>query len=157
MVELRNLLLWLHIGFAIIGLGPTFTFPIWTALARKAGPEQMPFTLRVLHTLVTRMVAPLAILLLLSGLALILVVPWNLFTNEWLWIALVLYTINLIMNLGVGLPNLRAILGIVSSGQAPQRMEEIQARGRRQRAIGMVASLIVLVILGLMVWKPGAG
>ena len=157
MEELRNLLLWLHIGLAITGLGPTFTFPIWTAQARKAGPEHMPFTLRTLHALITRMVAPLAILLLLSGIALILVVPWNLFTNEWLWIALTLYTLNLVMNLGVGLPNLNAILGIMASGQAPQRMDEIQARGRRQRLMGMTSSLIVLVILGLMVWKPGAG
>lgn len=157
MEELRNLLLWLHIALALIGLGPTFSFPIWTAQARKAGPEQFPYTLRVLNTLVSRMVAPLAILLLLSGIGLILVAPWDLFANEWLWIALTLYMINLVLNLGIGLPNLRTVLAILSSGQAPQRMEEVQARGRRQRLLGIASSLLVLVILGLMVWKPGAG
>ena len=157
MDELRSLLLWVHIALALVGLGPTFSFPIWTAQARKAGPEQFPYTLRVLHTLITRMVAPLAILLLLSGIGLILVAQWDLLANEWLWIALILYTLNLAMNLGVGLPNLNTVLGILSSGQAPQRAEELQARGRRQRLIGTIASLLVLVILGLMVWKPGAG
>jgi Predicted integral membrane protein (DUF2269) len=154
--ELTRLLLWIHIGLAVIGLGPTFTFPIWTAMARKAGPEHVPFTLRVLHTLITRMVAPLAILLLLSGLALIFVGGWDLLANEWLWIALTLYTINLALNLGVGLPNLNAILGILSSGAVAQRMAEMEARGRRQRLLGMSSGILVLVILGLMVWKPGA-
>ena len=153
---LRTVLLWLHIGLAIIGLGPTFTFPIWTAMARKAGPEHVPFTLRTLHTLITRMVAPIAILLLLSGIALIVVAKWDLLANEWLWIAIILYLINLTLNLGVALPNLNAILGIISSGQAPQRMAEIEARGRRQRALGMTAALIILTILALMVWKPSA-
>jgi hypothetical protein len=154
--EWVSVLLWLHIGLAITGLGPTFTFPIWTAMARKAGPEHVPFALRTLHTIITRMVAPLAILLLLSGIGLILVAKWNLFANEWLWIALILYLINLTLNLGVALPNLNAILGILASGEAPQRMSEIEARGRRQRVLGMTSGLIVLVILGLMVWKPGA-
>jgi Predicted integral membrane protein (DUF2269) len=154
--ELRNLLLWLHIALAIVGLGPTFTFPVWTALARKAGPEHVPFALGTLRALITRMVAPLAILLLASGIALILVADWDLIANEWLWIALVLYTVNLALNLGVALPNLNAILGIVSSGEVPQRMAEIEARGRRQRLLGMTSGILVLVILGLMVWKPGA-
>jgi uncharacterized membrane protein len=154
--ELRNLLLWLHIALAIVGLGPTFTFPIWTAMARKAGPEQVPFALRTLHTLITRMVAPLAILLLASGIALILVGEWNLIANEWLWIALTLYVVNLTLNLGVALPNLNAVLGILASGQAPQRQAELETRGRRQRLLGMASGLLVLVILGLMVWKPGA-
>jgi hypothetical protein len=116
----------------------------------------VPFALRTLRTLITRMVAPLAILLLLSGIALILVAKWDLLANEWLWIAILLYLTNLTLNLGVGLPNLSAILGILSSGEAPQRMGEIQARGRRQRVLGMTSGLIILVILGLMVWKPGA-
>jgi Predicted integral membrane protein (DUF2269) len=154
--ELRILLLWLHIALAIVGLGPTFTFPVWTALARKAGPEHVPFALGTLRALITRMVAPLAILLLASGIALILVADWDLIANEWLWIALVLYTVNLALNLGVALPNLNAILGIVSSGEVPQRMAEIEARGRRQRLLGMTSGILVLVILGLMVWKPGA-
>jgi Predicted integral membrane protein (DUF2269) len=154
--ELRNLLLWLHVALAVVGLGPTFTFPVWTALARKSGPEQIPFTLRVLHTLITRWVAPLAIILLASGIGLILVGGWDLVANEWLWIALVLYVINLSLNLGVALPNLNAVLGIMTSGQAPQRQAELEARGRRQRLLGMTSGLLVLVILGLMVWKPGA-
>jgi hypothetical protein len=156
MTEWVRLLLWLHIALAIIGLGPTFTFPIWTALARKAGPEHVPFTLRALHTLITRIVAPLAILLLASGITLIFAARWDLVANEWLWIALVLYTFNIGLNLGVALPNLNAILAIVGSGEAPQRMAEIEARGRRQRLLGMTSGFLVLVILGLMVWKPGA-
>jgi uncharacterized membrane protein len=154
--ELRNFLLWLHIALAIVGLGPTFTFPIWTAMARKAGPEHVPFALRTLHTLITRMVAPLAILLLASGIALIVVGEWNLIANEWLWIALTLYVVNLTLNLGVALPNLNAVLGILASGQAPQRQAELETRGKRQRLLGMASGLLVLVILGLMVWKPGA-
>jgi hypothetical protein len=154
--EWVTVLLWLHIALAITGMGPTYTFPIWTTMARKAGPEHVPFALRTLHTIITRMVAPIAILLLLSGIALILVAKWDLLANEWLWIALILYLINLTLNLGVALPNLNAILGILASGEAPQRMGEIESRGRRQRALGMTSGLIVLVILGLMVWKPGA-
>jgi hypothetical protein len=154
--ELRSLLLWLHIGLAIVGLGPTFTFPIWAGMARKAGPEQVPFALATLRTLITRMVAPLAILLLASGIALILVAGWDLIANEWLWIALTLYVVNLSLNLGVALPNLGAVLGILTSGQAAQRQAELEARGRRQRLLGMTSGLLVLVILALMVWKPGA-
>ena len=156
MTELRIILLWLHIGLAIVGLGPSFTFPIWTAMARRAGPEHVPFALRTLHTIITRMVAPLAILLLLSGIGLILVAKWDLLANEWLWIAIVLYVINLTLNLGVALPNLNAILAILGSGEAPQRMGEIASRGQRQRVLGITSGLIVLVILRLTVWKPGA-
>jgi hypothetical protein len=155
MPELRSLLLWLHIALAVVGLGPTYTFPIWTAMARKAGPENLPFTLQTVRFIITRMVIPMAVLLPFSGLALIYVGEWDLWSQPWLWIAIVLYTVNFGINTLVSLPNLNAILAILTSGQAGERMAEIQARGKRQRALGITAGLLVLIILGLMVWKPG--
>ncbi|MGH2724096.1 MAG: DUF2269 family protein [Actinomycetota bacterium] len=154
--ELRSLLLWLHIAVAIVGFGPTFTFPVWAVLARKAGPEHVPFALRGIGLVARRMVVPMAVLLPFTGVALIFVAGVDLWASEWLWISVALYTIGFFVNVGIALPNLSAMLGMFERGEMPASAEEFRRRGARQRLLGLYSMANLLVILGLMVWKPGA-
>lgn len=152
---MRNVLLWLHIGSAVVGFGPTFTFPLWGALAAARGPQNVPLVLAGIRAILNRVVIPLALVVLGTGVALIFVSGFDFFASEWLWIAVLLFAVNFTVGVGMGLPNLNRVLAIFESGQAPERMDELQARGSRQRLLGLIQGLLVLVILGLMVWKPG--
>jgi hypothetical protein len=87
--------------------------------------------------------------------ALIFVSGFDFFASEWLWIAVLLFAVNFTVGVGAGLPNLNRVLAIFESGQAPERLDELRARSSRQRLLGLIQGLLVLVILGLMVWKPG--
>ncbi len=152
---MRNVLLWLHIGSAVVGFGPTFTFPLWGALAAARGPQNIPLVLTGIRAILNRVVIPLALVVLGTGVALIFVSSFDFFASEWLWIAVLLFAVNFTVGVGAGLPNLNRVLAIFESGQAPERMDELRARSSRQRLLGLIQGLLVLVILGLMVWKPG--
>lgn len=152
---MRNVLLWLHIGSAVVGFGPTFTFPLWGALAAARGPQNVPLVLAGIRAILNRVVIPLALVVLGTGVALIFVSGFDFFASEWLWIAVLLFVINFTLGVGAGLPNLNRTLALLESGQAAERMDEVRARAARQRLLGILQGVIVLVILGLMVWKPG--
>lgn len=139
----------------MVGFGPTFTFPVWGALAAARGPQNIPLVLTGIRSILNRVVIPLSLVVLGTGIALIFVSGFDFFATEWLWIAVLLFVINFTLGVGAGLPNLNRTLALMESGQAAGRMEEMRARGARQRFLGMAQGLILLVILGLMVWKPG--
>lgn len=124
-------------------------------MGARRGPQQIPFVLSGIRAVLNRVVLPLALVVLGSWVALIFVSGFDFFATEWLWIAVLLFVINFTLGLGAGLPNLNRMLVLLESGQAAERMDEVRARASRQRLLGMVQGLIVLVILGLMVWKPG--
>jgi uncharacterized membrane protein len=151
----RNFLLWLHIAIAIVAFGPTFTFPIWTAMARKAGGPVVPYAVGTVKLVFERVIVPLAVVMPFTGVLLIYQSSWDLWREGWLVAGIVLYTIMFTIGVGLGLPNVRRMLALMAAGPGPNEMTEIQARANRQKLFGYTNNVLVLAIVYLMVAKPG--
>jgi hypothetical protein len=74
-------------------------------------------------------------------------------SHQWLWGAIVLYIIAAGLSTAVLGPGVRKLVALGKDGRAGT--PEFTSLVRVQQRIGPVTSVIVLVIIVLMVWKPG--
>jgi uncharacterized membrane protein len=159
---LLALLLFLHIGGAILAFGPTFTFPIIGPMA-GGEPQHANFALRFQMKVARTLIVPLALFQGVTGVLLIWRAGWNLLTTGWLLVAILIYVALLALALGVGLPNLRRLIDATSAPPPPPQpgseprsgppphIAAMVARGRR---IGMIQAVAIVIIVFLMVTKP---
>ena len=145
------LLKWLHVLAAIVAVGSNVTYGIWIARASRS-PEALPFTLRGVKLIDDRVANPAYGLLLATGLLMVFVVRLPL-TTPWLLTALVLYVIVVLVGLLGYTPTLRHQIRMLDSEgfHAPT----YQSLARRGTLLGLVLAVLVIVIVFLMVVKPG--
>lgn len=152
--------LFLHVMGAIAGFGVSFAFPFLGAAGGKE-PMHANFAIRVTELITKRWVVPLAILQAVTGTILIFAVDWDLFANEWLYIGILLFVINLSFSLFVQARNERRIIELTREPPPPGATggppPEVAALGRRLRLGGMFLTINLVAIVVLMVYKPGAG
>ncbi len=165
--------LFLHILLVIVAFGPALAFPLIGVLGQR-NPRHAAFAVEVTEFISRRLTIPLAVLVPFAGLALIYTGRHQLWQSEWLIISIVLFTILFFYALFVQLPTgaklLRAIQSMPPPPQAMPGGEppaasapppagpppEVARLGKRIQMGGMFLSLMVLTILLLMVWQPGA-
>ena len=95
---------------------------------------------------------PAYIGLLITGLAMVLLLPWNLLHSFWLEAAIVLWALAMLLGYGVYTPTLsRQIKVLASKGAKDEQYRWLDQRAQR---VGPALGVIVLVIVGLMVFKP---
>ena len=139
----------LHILLAIVAVGFTTTFGLIMA-GSSTEPGAMPHALRTIARL-ERVAGPSFGGLLVTGL----LMGW-LGNIGWrtLWFAgsLGVTAVAMGLALGVARPALLKQVALVGSSSPP--LEELRRLGARSRAVGMVLSLLSLVLIGLMVFKP---
>jgi uncharacterized membrane protein len=156
-VSYFEILLVVHILGAIIGFGPTFTFGFLGPLAGKLGG---PPALGVLHsilTIQTKLVLPIATVVQpVTGVLLIVESgrDENFFEHEWLWISILLYVFAYYTSVFVSRPGLKRMIELAQSGEA-QGAEFAALRSRAQK-LGPIVGVSVLIIIILMITKPGA-
>jgi uncharacterized membrane protein len=140
----------LHILLAIVAVGFNISYSIWLIRASRE-PQHMGYALRGIKFLDDRLANPAYIGLALVGVILVLM-RWSL-TDLWILIAIGLYALMAVVALGLYSPTLsRQIAAYESNGPDSPEFVALSARGR---ALGMVLGAIVLVILVVMVIKPG--
>jgi uncharacterized membrane protein len=158
---LLAILLFLHVGGAILAFGPTFTFPILGPMAGRE-PQHVNFALRFQQRVATTLIVPLALFQGVTGLLLIWKANWNLFSTYWLLLGIVLYVVALVLSIGFALPALRRLIEL-TSGPPPAPAEgaprsgpppEVAALVKRARQLGMVQAALIVAIVFLMVTKP---
>jgi len=147
---LYNLIKWVHILAAIVALGANATYGLWLARAARS-PEVLPFTLKTIKVLDSRIANPAYGLSLISGLALVYLGHWPL-TASWIDIALVLYVSILLLGIFVYAPSFRRQTQLAENGQVSS--PAYAAAARRGTILGVVLILIVAGIELLMVTKP---
>ena len=154
------ILLFLHVGGAVVGFGPTYAFLILGPMAGQER-EHLNFALRLQQRVVTRLVVPLALFQGVTGLLLVWRVGFELLQRGWLLTAIVLYVVALAISFGILLPALRLLIPATSAppppagGGAPGGPPpHIVAARDRARLGGMINAALVLVIVFLMVTKP---
>ena len=175
MPELFPWFLLLHVLGAIIAFGPTFAFPLIGSMGGRE-PMHANFATRVSHTIGDRLVEPVAISMLITGVAMIWSAGINPFVPEyrWLLIAIAIYLVALVFSVVV---QRRAVMRAIEltgghGGAAPAAAggpppsgappaggpppELAKTVGAIQRN-GMLLALALVVIVFLMVVKPSLG
>ena len=154
-------LLFLHVLAAVVAFGPTFSFPIIGALAGSE-PQHANFATRITYAESNRMVIPLALTMPITGAGIILVNGINLAAPQyrWLGVAILIYIVILSYSVFVQRRTVARLVELTSapppagaSGPPP----EVPGIVRRIQRGGMFTGAGIVLILFLMVVKPGFG
>lgn len=159
---LLAILLFLHVGGAIVAFGPSFTFPIIGAMGGRER-EHVNFALRLQESIGSRLVLPLALFQGVTGVLLIWRTGRDVFGTAWLGLAILLYLLAISTALLVSLPTVRRLIAATSGPPpapppgAPPPAEpppHLAALVRRARMAGFFQLGLILAIVFLMVVKP---
>ncbi|MBW3589882.1 MAG: DUF2269 domain-containing protein [Actinobacteria bacterium] len=151
-----RILLLIHIAGAIIGFGPAFAFGILGPLSKKLGGPQALGIMEGILALQNKLVIPIAAFFQpVSGVLLILEGGWaqNFFSHVWLWVALILYIVMFYLAVFRARPGVAAMIRLAKEGKA--ETPEFGKLAKQQQAIGPILGVTLLVIIFLMVMKPG--
>src|SRR5262249_47482763 len=146
-----TLVKFLHVFFAIVAVGFNATYALWLVRAQR-DPRHLDFALRGVKLLDDYFANPAYFLLLLSGLTMVLIAGYPLFTTFWLLAALILFIILVAVGLGLYTPTLSRQIKVLAASGAESG--EFQALATRGTMLGIVLGVLVLLILALMVFKP---
>jgi uncharacterized membrane protein len=140
----------LHILFAIIAVGFNASYGIWLVRAARQ-PDHQGYVLRGVKVLDDRFANPAYGLLLVTGLIMVAISPFEL-TTFWIALALALYALLIIIGVVVYTPTLRKQIAVYES-DGP-RSPEFGRLATRGRVVGILLAVNVVVIVFLMVTKP---
>lgn len=143
------LLKFFHILIAILALGTSAGLGIVLEFYGRH-PTHGPFVLRAIRRLVAFFVVPGYVLMLATGLWMVNL-AWPL-TTRWIQEAMVLWAVGL-AGLAMFVPVLRQQIQLLEAGRPDSNTyKRVSLLGR---ALGGGLGLIVVIILYLMVFKPG--
>jgi hypothetical protein len=163
MTPLQILFLVLHVLGAIFVFGPTLAFPIIASQVQKA-PQHGHFAAVVSEFIERRVVLPGAVVQGITGVVLVLLTGRDLFAsaNRWLLLAIVLYLIAIGFAFFVQAKNAEKMVHLTANmppgpppaGAPAGPPPEIAATGKALAQGGQLLTVLIVVIVTLMVWKP---
>ena len=144
------LLKYIHILSAIVAVGANITYGVWSFLSQRE-PAHLGFTLKGIRWLDNRIANPAYGVLFLSGVALIIVgrVPIKL----WIIAAVIIFVAIAAIGGAVFTPLVRRQIALVEAGDTSS--PEFERLSRRNSLIGPLLGVLVLIVLAMMVFKPG--
>lgn len=156
-----RVVLLLHILCAIIGLGGVTLNGVYAVASRKAIGHGGLAIVQA-NAKATKIAELFIYAVPVFGFALVGLSDdaWS-FDQTWLWLALVVYAIAIAISLGALLPAFRQyeklVARIETSGSAPTADDEstLDRLLKKQAGLGGSLHLIIVVLLVLMIWKPG--
>jgi uncharacterized membrane protein len=149
-VDAYTVVKYIHILLAIVAVGFNFSYAIWLTRAANAGDTELGFTLRGIKRLDDWFANPAYFLLGVTGITM-----WGLLGFVqiiWLEIALALLILALLVGLFGFTPTLRKQIALVEAGES--NSAAYRGLTTRSNILGGILTLTVLVIIGLMVFKP---
>jgi hypothetical protein len=161
--NLYKLTFLLHMLVAIVGLGAVMLNGLYAAQAQqRQGPPSR--AIAEANFAVTKVAEYFIYAIPVFGILLVLESNklWK-FSQTWVWLALVVYAIAIGISHGVMFPGTKRVVELMKemesspppAGGAPPQVAELQAVGKRLATGGMILDLIVVVLLYLMIFKPG--
>jgi uncharacterized membrane protein len=152
-VQLPDLYPWLkivHILLAVVAVGFNLSYGVLISRAVRE-PDHLRHVLQTVKVLDDRFANPAYALLLVFGLLLVLIGPWE-FTDLWILVSLGLYALAVGVGAAFYSPTLRRQIAAVDEhGPASPEYKVLAIRGRN---LGMFLGAVVAVIIALMVLKP---
>lgn len=146
----------LHIFGAIVAVGFSVSYGIWTALGDANGAAERAFALRSISWIDRRMTTPAFVLQFFTGAILVLLIGTEILEQGWLRISIALYIALTTLAVARFSPLHRrqtALAEQIAAGRQPD--EDYAAVARQARLWGIVVVLITLTIVVLMITKPG--
>lgn len=153
--------LFVHVVAAVIAFGAVFVYPVVDLAVRRSDLRALPVWHEAQNQIGFKLITPGAMLVLISGIYLA-IDRWSDFGGFWFSAAGVIVIAVLGLSHGYFTPAARRLRELavadLAAGAAErgQMGEEYEALTARVRLVGMLTSLLVLVAILLMVWKPGA-
>jgi len=163
-----NIVLTLHILCAIVGFGGVTLNALYGRESkRRQGPGGLAIT--EANYTVSSVAEYFIYAVFVFGVVLVILSD-EVFTFEqtWVWLAIVLYAVGISLSHAVLFPSVRRMKALMVElvemgpppagapvGGPPPQAVELEALGQRVGAVSSVLHLDLVVILGLMVWKPG--
>jgi uncharacterized membrane protein len=141
-----------HVLLAIVAVGFNASYGVWLARAARE-PAHLGHVLRGIKLLDDRFANPAYGLLLITGLANVFIAGIPL-TTPWIAGALALWLVLIVVGAAVYSPTLRKQIAALETGGPDSA--EYRALAARGRTVGIALAVIVVVIVFLMVVKPGA-
>ena len=165
--NIYRILFLLHITAAIVGFGSTFVYPVLGMLAQERRGEQAVALSDGSMKAAAALTNPGIYATALTGLLIVIFAdPWE-FDQTWVWAAILVYIVALGFSHGVHQPNLKKMNALTHelasmgpppegapAGPPPQAVE-METRGKAAARNGAILDLFLLLILYLMIWKPG--
>ena len=155
-----TILIIVHIGGAIVGIGPSFALGVLGPMSEKVDDAGKLALIKAMQAIDTRLVTPVALVTQpLTGVLLIFERHFNhgFFSVRRLWliIAIVLYALIIYMSYIISRPRVRRMIALLESGQGAS--EEFKKLRDTSKMLGPVFGVMTLAIVILMIWKPGSG
>jgi uncharacterized membrane protein len=139
-----------HILSAIVAVGTNVTYGL--IMARSATqPDHERFALDVVKTIDGRLANPGYAILLVTGIWMVFISPFDI-TELWIVAALVLYAATAVGGVAIYSPILKRQNQVLDS-EGPAS-PAYRALADRARAVGIVLTALVVIIVFLMVTKP---
>ena len=148
MGALFPILLVVHVALAVALLLPSIALP-FLLRGNEGQPERPSGPTRLLLVLQSSGSLVIGLGLAITGIGLLILLGFELLGRAWLIVALLLYTVNLLVAALIARPNLRRLLRL--SEDDP---EAWRRRARRQRWIAYLMAAATGVIGFLMATKP---
>jgi uncharacterized membrane protein len=151
--------LFLHVMGAILAFGPTFAYSIMGSMAAKE-PQHINFSLRQTELIGNRLVYPLGIFQGITGVLLLIAAKIEPQTQPWLVAGIILYLIAITYALTIQRNALHHLIELTATPPPPGAPPgppppEVQATVKRIQRGGMLLGTLIVIIVFLMVVKPG--
>jgi uncharacterized membrane protein len=171
-----KIVLILHILTVVVGIGAVMLNGIYGAQAKaRRGPEGLAIV--EANVKVSEIANYFIYAIPVFGIALVFMsktgdVEVFKFSQTWIWLSILLYLVAMGISHGVMFPTAKKMTGLMEelnamgpppaggpppgAGGPPPQVAQIEALGKKIGTGGMALNLITVVIIVLMVWKPGA-
>jgi uncharacterized membrane protein len=163
-----KIVLLLHILCAIVGFGTVFLNGLYGAQAKKR-PGPGGLAIQEANLFVSKIAEYFIYAVFILGIGLVSMSDdaWK-FSQTWIWLAMLLYIVGIGVSHGVLFPNAKKMRDLAAEMVAagpppadappgpPPQVAEMERRGKTLGAASTFLHLLLVVILVLMIWKPGA-
>ena len=164
-----KLFLVLHFLTIIVGFGPMVLGGVFGVKAKARGGREGQAIAEATFEVLDEWATKFVYLVPVFGILLVLVSDdaWQ-FSDAWISFSFLLYFVALGVVHGAHRPNLRRMNALMAElnagappagatgGGPPPQVAELQERGKRAAMVGAFLNVLLLILIVLMVWKPGA-
>jgi uncharacterized membrane protein len=149
-----NTLKFLHVLAAITWVGSTiYVQALATKVKGEGDPTRLAATAKDIADLGTRLILPASVAVLVFGVWLVAVSPWD-FTDTWVLIGLAGIAVTIVTGAGFLGPESARLSKL--SGERDPADPEIQSRIKRIFAISRIDLVVLTLVVADMVFKPGS-
>jgi hypothetical protein len=151
-----DILKWLHISAAVVGLGATFALSIGFPLALRSDPRNVPFIHRLSLDINRKLASPALLVLIATGFY--MAIDRDLLSEPWVGGPILIALIIGGMQGAYFVPTDKKLAAMAEkelADGATALSADYQRQAQREGGIGALAGLLIIVAVFLMTVKPG--